>query len=209
MPCDKCSKPKPTKTKPNKCMCGGNIVDEVSGKELTGLDKARAKAKSDKDIVQAVAVKYSPAFKAHIFDGEDDTGGKHKGLHSMARLAKKDKPGEMRKISTDSGSGAYSAWVKLHGKTAWKASTFFPDTWTEAQVLEAIEAAYKEYRVKKTAALSMTRSAGLTWAASITIHGKTLWIGGLGDGDAMTGLSTAFPAVDDSFTDPNNGTPPT
>jgi hypothetical protein len=192
-------------------MCGGKITDVVDEKAkgpVTGVDKARAKLAEERAVLQSTAVKYGSTFKAHIFDGEAD-GGKHKGLHSMARLVLKAKDAyKMVKISTDGTTGAYSAWVKLKGKDNWKASTFFPDDWTEAQVLEAIETAYQEYRVKKSSALIMTTGKGLTWAASVTIHSTTLWIGGLGDGDKMTGVSTAFPAVNDDFTDPNGGTPP-
>lgn len=204
MPCSRCKKPRPSPRDATRCFCGGKITEEEVAKELTGLDKARAAIRTEKDVQQAKAVNYSSTFSRHIFEGEDD-GNKHKGLHSMTRLlAKNDKNAyEMETIKTDTNTRTYTAWVKLKGKKERKASTFFPDTWREQDVLAAIEAAYKEYRVKKSAAKIMIDGHGMTWAAQVTHKGVTLWIGGLGDGDAQTGISTAFPAVDGSFADPN------
>jgi hypothetical protein len=209
MPCDNCKKPRPSPSKPTRCFCGGNITDEETEKAPTGADKVRADVQKKQQEVQAKKVKYSTTFAAHLFTGEAD-GTKHKGLHSLVRLragGKKD-AFELKKIAGDADTGAYSAWARLPGYTAWKASTFFPDAWREDQVLSAIETAYQEYRVKKGMARAMITGKGLTWAAYVTVHGASLWIGGLGDGDAQTGLSTAFPAVNDSFDDPNDGDPP-
>jgi hypothetical protein len=204
MPCSKCKNPRPTPTNATRCFCGGKITDTAVAKELTGVDKARAALRTEKEVLQAKGVNYGATFAKHIFDGEDD-GNKHKGLHSMIRLrAKTDKDAfEIETIKIDANTQAYTAWVKLKGNKERKASTFFPDTWREQDVLAAIEAAYKEYRVKRSAAKIMIDGHGMTWAAQITTKGVAIWIGGLGDGDTQAGISTAFPAVDGSFSDPN------
>jgi hypothetical protein len=204
MPCSKCKNPKPTPKNPAKCFCGGKISDVEVDKPLTGLEKARANVGAQKVELQAKKVKYSVTFDAHIFDGEAD-GTKHKGLHSMVRVrAKPNGTLSVKKVESDGATGAYSAWVRLPGFTASKASTFFPDAWSETDVLGAIEQAYQAYRVGKGAAKTMIDGKGLTWAGFVKVKGVDLWIGGLGDGDALAGISTAFPAVNDSFDDPNN-----
>jgi Bacterial EndoU nuclease len=201
VPCSKCKTPRPTPKNPARCFCGGKISDEEVVKPLTGADKALANIAAKKDKAQAKTIKYSTNFDAHIFDGEAD-GTTHKGLHSLVRrlATEKDKL-KVKKIDTDAETGAYSAWVRLPGYTAYKASTFFPDKWTEDDVLGAIEQAYQAYRVKKGAAKTMIAGAGLKWAGFVTVKDVNIWIGGLGDGDALTGIATAFPAVNGNFVD--------
>ncbi len=77
----------------------------------------------------------------HIFRGQINASGKAVGFHYEGIS---DTFGSITKIlKAPNAQGVYEAEVVLNGIAKKIPSTFFPKAWTPAQVLEAIEEAYK------------------------------------------------------------------
>lgn len=150
----------------------------------------------------------------HIFHGEaKNSGGNktHVGLHSMVKvIAGNHSSGKARaeitfvKGEEDAETRVYKAMLTIFAKP--KASTFFPDSFTEPNIRTWVTAAAKywmaaapEARIKRNEAPTLVNWAGL---ALVDLPGAVkhrMWIGGLGNPSAATGITTAFPQFRGSF----------
>ena len=79
----------------------------------------------------------------HIFMGQVNSSGKGTGYHYNMI---KDSPGEIVEgtRSKEDKNGCYTAYVTVNGKEKDHYSTFYPDSWTPQQVVDAIAAARKD-----------------------------------------------------------------
>jgi hypothetical protein len=170
------------------------VADEGASKAVVskGVERARAAVQTEKVTLLEKAVMYAPEFKAHVFEGEAD-GKKHKGLHSLKR--KQEGKYQLVTVAEDA-AGCFIGWVKLSGYAHWKASSFFPNDWSEKKVLDSVESAYKAFRAKDGHAPDVMKTFGLHWAARVAVGTDTICIGGMGDGDKSGGITTAFPVLE-------------
>lgn len=175
----------------------------VDAPALTGADLLRQAIAAERERLRELPIHYSGTFDAHLFTGEAD-GNKHKGLHSLFRLLGTAGLPTLEVIVRDEHTGAYSAWATLPGNTGRKASSFFPDAWDVQRVKAAIKEAFIDARLNPAFSSEQSRNVGLTWVGRANVDGRELMIGGLGDGNKpMSGIATAFPAVNGEFRDYN------
>lgn len=172
---------------------------------LTGAELLRKMLVDERARLATIPVYFSPTFDAHLFAGEPD-GSKHKGLHSLVRL--NNTPGAvavLAVIDRDLGTGTYSARATLRGNASSKASSFFPDVWSEDRVKTAIKEAFIDTRQFPAFSIAQARAAGaLSWVGRYKLNGREILIGGLGDGDKPgSGIATAFPEINGGFKDEN------
>jgi hypothetical protein len=171
--------------------------------KLSGADLVRQDIADERARLMAMPVHFSSTFDTHMFKGEPD-GNKHKGLHSLIRLLGNQHPPAIEVIVDDRGTGAYSAQARLHNKTDSKASSFFPNAWSEEKVKAMIKEAYLDARLNTSFSRQNASPHGLSWVGRANVNGVEMMIGGMGDGDKpASGIATAFPAVNGEFKDYN------
>ena len=101
----------------------------------------------------------------HIFYGNAKGGFHYIGL--------KGSNGKITKITGKPNKyGVYEAEVTVLGKTKNRANTFFPDTWTPKQVLDAIDEAYSKGKIGANNTIIYTMSSGLQIQLNLNEYGK-------------------------------------
>lgn len=144
-------------------LAGNNstTVSTNSNQSTLGTDTGFEKIASDKKEPEKTAAAYksgkkwsntTPALNLHhIFEGEINRKGKPVGYHSRpggidpdgARLVRvRDKPNQ---------HGVYTATIEIRDGNQWreKFSSFFPDSLSQQQVMDAVLTAYRNSKNKK------------------------------------------------------------
>lgn len=164
------------------------------------VEKLQEQSRKKKEQETNVEPVFKSGFEKHIFDGDSlENSGAHTGLHSICRLKIKNGYPLIQVTNTDKND-CYAANVTYREKKASKPSSFFPDNWTEQEVMDAIRAAIRDSWANPTAYDSM-KTSSVTWIGCYTGKKGTVYIGGRGSGkDTKHKVETAFPAVNKSFT---------
>ena len=101
---------------------------------------------------------------SHILHGDVDQYGNGLGWH-FAKTGDGKKGTRIVDFLSGDRHGVYTAVVEINGKRKKAASTFFPDRWTQEEVVQSIHEAYARRRAKQGAPESIvqgTCSRGIT-----------------------------------------------
>lgn len=187
-------------------------VDVVSSSSSSGGKKTKLTKKEqmlkereeEKEARNSARIYYSAKFEEHIFKGEPD-GKAHKGLHSLCLVKALDKSKQpaIDMIDVDGTFNTFAASAAFPGQGA-KSSSFFPTEWPKAKVLAVIDEAVRWGWNNPVQSRNEAAEFGLKWVGYALVDGGLLMVGGIGGGDGSApgkAIETAFPAVNNKFTD--------